>query len=233
MKIIPSRIYNIIPSQCTLEDHFPFALWWDMLVPSRANLRMFVHQLMANLLVWVWDSPFSNNPFHRGILGMQTTGIPNQQLTISWVVQQIQKMTKTSLDFAKGLLPEDGSLVISCGYLPKRSPNRWAIRPWFLSTSEWALWWCRPNITPTSGKTQINSTHKELTPFVNLAIPQHEHAGSCGCFAILAHSTPVSYIKQPLQLHYGWSIGRYQTPFGPKLPSSGKDGVSQAPFFQG
>ena len=50
-----------------------------------------VDQLMVSC--WfglvVWDSnrvPLSNNAFHKEILfGIQTTGPPNQQLTISWV----------------------------------------------------------------------------------------------------------------------------------------------------
>ena len=32
----------------------------------------------------------SNNPFHKGIPGIQTTN-PNQQLTISWMVGSLKK----------------------------------------------------------------------------------------------------------------------------------------------
>ena len=32
-----------------------------------------------------WGIPLSNSPFHKAILGIQTTGAPNHQLTISWL----------------------------------------------------------------------------------------------------------------------------------------------------
>lgn len=87
---------------------------------------MFVHQLMANC--WfgfgiLFRCPSVTIPFiGKGLAMRKPPGSQTNNSPLNWV-QQIQKMTKTSLDFAKGLLPEGGSLVISCGYLPKTVPE--------------------------------------------------------------------------------------------------------------
>ena len=52
--------------------------WWMLLQP------------MVNGVVLGWwfgipGVPVSNNPFHKGIPGIQTTGPPNHQLTNSWL----------------------------------------------------------------------------------------------------------------------------------------------------
>ena len=49
-------------------------------------LLQFSSWLIVGLGWWfgILRVPLSNNPFHRGILGIQTTGAPNQQVAFSW-----------------------------------------------------------------------------------------------------------------------------------------------------